>query len=244
VFNIERPLWVFFGAKVNAGEISDIVDVLLFFARFVRNRAETVRQLDLLLEGRDGMVDRKGRPLFSGGFPYLKSIGQNGEMAFDGILEAFFNSPTGGKLHVRDLKSAPGELSLSLGSAEPFGVINVGDEKTLHGLCDQHPELLATSDQEFGESLFRNLSRTDSKIHLLLGSKKFTEGWNSWRVSAIGLMNMGKKEGSDVIQLFGRGVRLKGWNMLSNSCLGMKSSYQWGSASSCGIVSRSTRRFE
>ncbi|TAE77643.1 MAG: restriction endonuclease subunit R [Verrucomicrobia bacterium] len=213
VFNVERPLWVFFGAKVNAGEISDIVDVLLFFARFVRNRAESIRQLDLLLDGRDGMVDRKGRPLFSTGFPYLKSIGQNGEMAFDGILSAFFNSPTGGKLHVRDLKSAAGELSLSLGNAEPFGVINVGDEKTLHGLCEKHPELLATSDQEFGGSLFRQLSHTASRIHLLLGSKKFTEGWNSWRVSAIGLMNMGKKEGSDVIQLFGRGVRLKGWDM-------------------------------
>src|SRR5690606_24212535 len=41
----------------------------------------------------------------------------------------------------------------------------------------------------------------------------FTEGWNSWRVSAIGLMNLGRGEGSDIIQLFGRGVRLKGWNM-------------------------------
>ena len=213
VFNVERPLWVFFGAKVNAGEISDIVDVLLFFARFVRSREESIRQLNLLLEGKDGMVDRRNRPLFSAGFPYLKSIRQNGAMAFDGILSMFFNSPTGGKLHVRDLKSAPGELSLCLGNSVPFGVINVGDEKTLHGLCEKHPELLATSDQEFGSSLFKNLSNVDSRIHLLLGSKKFTEGWNSWRVSAIGLMNMGKKEGSDVIQLFGRGVRLKGWDM-------------------------------
>jgi len=40
--------------------------------------------------------------------------------------------------------------------------------------------------------------------------KKFTEGWNSWRVASMGLMNMAKKEGSQVIQLFGRGVRLKG----------------------------------
>jgi hypothetical protein len=44
----------------------------------------------------------------------------------------------------------------------------------------------------------------------LIGSKKFTEGWNSWRVSTMGLMNIGRTEGSQIIQLFGRGIRLKG----------------------------------
>ena len=48
---------------------------------------------------------------------------------------------------------------------------------------------------------------------MLIGSKKFTEGWNSWRVSTMGLMNVGKSEGSEIIQLFGRGVRLKGYGM-------------------------------
>ena len=36
------------------------------------------------------------------------------------------------------------------------------------------------------------------------------EGWNSWRVSNMGLLNIGRSEGSQIIQLFGRGVRLKG----------------------------------
>jgi hypothetical protein len=48
---------------------------------------------------------------------------------------------------------------------------------------------------------------------LLIGSKKFTEGWSSWRVSTMGLMNVGKGEGAQIIQLFGRGVRLKGYGM-------------------------------
>ncbi|MGC9329311.1 MAG: DEAD/DEAH box helicase family protein, partial [Candidatus Hinthialibacter sp.] len=59
-------------------------------------------------------------------------------------------------------------------------------------------------------SLFNSLNDTDCKINILIGSKKFMEGWNSWRVSTMGLMNIGKKEGSQIIQLFGRGVRLKG----------------------------------
>ena len=50
-------------------------------------------------------------------------------------------------------------------------------------------------------------------MHLLIVSKKFTEGWSSWRVSTMGLMNVGKGEGAQIIQLFGRGVRLKGHNL-------------------------------
>ena len=50
-------------------------------------------------------------------------------------------------------------------------------------------------------------------MNLLIGSKKFTEGWSSWRVSTMGLMNVGKGEGAQIIQLFGRGVRLKGYDM-------------------------------
>ncbi len=48
---------------------------------------------------------------------------------------------------------------------------------------------------------------------MLLGSRKFVEGWDCWRVSSMGLMNTGKREGSQIIQLFGRGVRLKGKDM-------------------------------
>jgi len=45
---------------------------------------------------------------------------------------------------------------------------------------------------------------------MLIGAKKFIEGWDSWRVCSMGLINMGKGEGPQIIQLFGRGVRLKG----------------------------------
>ncbi len=60
------------------------------------------------------------------------------------------------------------------------------------------------------DSLFDRINRADSPINLLVGAKKFIEGWLSWRVSSMGLLRIGKGEGSQVIQLFGRGVRLKG----------------------------------
>ena len=67
------------------------------------------------------------------------------------------------------------------------------------------------SDRPFSESLFAGINAAESKINLLIGSKKFTEGWSSWRVSTMGLMNVGQTEGAQIIQLFGRGVRLKGY---------------------------------
>jgi hypothetical protein len=63
---------------------------------------------------------------------------------------------------------------------------------------------------DFGGALFGTLNNKDSQLNVLIGSRKFTEGWSSWRVSTMGLLNMGQGEGSQIIQLFGRGVRLKG----------------------------------
>ncbi|MGB1243283.1 MAG: hypothetical protein ACPG49_12220 [Chitinophagales bacterium] len=88
-----------------------------------------------------------------------------------------------------------------------FGVINVGDDNTLFKLCQTFSIL--GMERDFSSSLFQKINQKDSKINVLIGAKKFTEGWSSWRVSTMGLMNIGKSEGSQIIQLFGRGVRLK-----------------------------------
>ncbi len=65
-------------------------------------------------------------------------------------------------------------------------------------------------EDEFSESFFEQINNKDSDINILIGSKKFTEGWNSYRVSSIGLLNIGRNAGSQIIQIFGRGVRLRG----------------------------------
>ncbi|MGD1084264.1 MAG: DEAD/DEAH box helicase, partial [Verrucomicrobiota bacterium] len=72
--------------------------------------------------------------------------------------------------------------------------------------------MLKVAPRPFSTSLFAGLNEQDSRINVLIGSKKFTEGWSSWRVSTMGLMNVGQTEGAQIIQLFGRGVRLKGYN--------------------------------
>jgi hypothetical protein len=215
-FLIEKPLWIFVGGSVTKKprkkDVSDVVDILLFLACFVKNRDESIRYIDMLLSGSSGLHDSKGRELFAGAFTYLGQLGLSGEQTFRDILAVLFNAQVSGALHVRRLKAGgEGEVALHIGEDnEPFGLINVGDPSGLCKLCEEHPEDLAVTDSEFSDSLFRRVNSGDSTLNVLIGSKKFSEGWSSWRVSTMGLMNIGKKEGSQIIQLFGRGVRLKG----------------------------------
>jgi hypothetical protein len=214
-FLIERPLWIFVGSSVNAvrtqnrRKVSDVVDILLFLATFVRERGESVASIERLLAGRSGLLDAKRRELFEGTFRYLNTLGLTPDQVFDDILLLLFNARTTAALHVENLKGTDGEVALRLGDNDAFGVINVGDASALCKLCDEQDELVVT-EKEFSGSLFRTLNDEASKINILIGSKKFTEGWSSWRVSTMGLMNIGRNEGPQIIQLFGRGVRLKG----------------------------------
>ncbi len=215
-FLIEKPLWIFVGGSVTKKprkkDVSDVVDILLFLARFVKDREMSIRYLDMLLSGSSGLHDSKGHELFAGAFTYLGQQGFSGEKIFLDILAVLFNAQVSATLHVRQIKSGgEGEVALHIGEDnDPFGLINVGDPSALCKLCEEHPEDLAVIDSEFSDSLFRRVNSSDSTLNVLIGSKKFSEGWSSWRVSTMGLMNIGKKEGSQIIQLFGRGVRLKG----------------------------------
>jgi hypothetical protein len=215
---IERPLWIFVGGSVNAvrtqgkRKVSDVLDILLFLAEFVRERRQSVSFLQRLLSGKPGLLDMHGRDVFANVFSYLVVNGISDEQLYCDVLRVLFNSDAQAALHVENLKGAEGEIAIRLGENDPFAVVNVGDADKLCKLCEEHPEELKVGKRDFSGSLFNNINDLDSTINLLIGSKKFTEGWNSWRVSTMGLMNIGKTEGSEIIQLFGRGVRLKGYN--------------------------------
>ena len=213
-FNVEKPLWVFVGGRVTATlarkDASDIVEILQFLDRYAADRAGSIKRIDRVLN--QGLVTAKGRNLFAGRFAYLNTRGLSAAQTFDETLATLFNAPGGGRLHVENLKGAAGEVALRLGADnDPFGVINVGDDAKLVKLCGE--KNIATGGSEFSGSLFHEINKPHSTVHLLIGSKKFTEGWSSWRVSTMGLMNVGKGEGAQIIQLFGRGVRLKGYDL-------------------------------
>lgn len=213
-FRLEKPLWVFVGGKVTATlaarDASDIIEILKFLARYLGDRGESIRQIQRVLD--QGVVTAAGANLFAGRFSYLATLNLTAEEMYSETLGLLFNSPGGGTFTVENLRGAPGEIALRVGDSAPFGVINVGDANRLVRLCEDHAELFVT-EREFSDALFDEINGPESTVNILIGSKKFSEGWNSWRVSTMGLMNVGATEGSQIIQLFGRGVRLRGMNM-------------------------------
>ena len=214
---LESPLMVFVGGSVTGQrqnqEDTDLVQILKFLAAFISNRAESEKRLKKLLERRDGLV-AGGRAVFDRFFPYVETLftPDKADELFLDILKHVFNASGGGQLHIVHLQGSEGEIGLRIGEGNPwFGVVNVGDSKKLCDLCVERrcdDEHYIVEELKFSGSLFEEIKKPGSGIRILAGAKKFTEGWSSWRVSAMGLMNVGKKEGSEIIQLFGRGVRL------------------------------------
>lgn len=216
-FLIHKPLWVFVGGKVNAvrtenkKDVSDVLEIIYFLTDFLKNPTSSIQEIEAIINNTAGLVDKNGYPIFETSFTYLAEQNLNAASIFTKINELVFNNTTlGANLYLDNLKGADGELGLRVGDSDYFGVINVGDEKKLYELAINND--VKGAEKDFSESLFKSINDSSSKINLLVGSKKFTEGWSSWRVSSMGLMNVGKSEGSQIIQLFGRGVRLKGYN--------------------------------
>jgi superfamily II DNA or RNA helicase len=97
-----------------------------------------------------------------------------------------------GQLTIIDNKDREDELLISFGiEATPFGIINIGNKS----------DFIRVIKKEFGdiviskafipkEQYFENLDNPNSPINLLLGSRKFSMGWNSFRVSQICLINL------------------------------------------------------
>ncbi|MDD5298739.1 MAG: DEAD/DEAH box helicase family protein [Rhodocyclaceae bacterium] len=227
-YNLEKPLWVFVGASVTGRKVdedsvspSDVAQILDFLARFLAEREKFTRLIHLVLSGSSqetGLVDREGRDIFLRSFPHLKDIKLGPAVLYADICARLFHAPGGGHLVVERVKGDSGELLLKVGESEQaFGLINVGDAAALAKHVQEELEhkhsLAEVRPSEFGEPVFGDVGKPDSPIHLLVGSKKFIEGWDCWRVSSLGLMRMGQSEGAQIIQLFGRGVRLKGKDM-------------------------------
>ena len=234
-YNLEKPLWVFVGSTVTRKRgnqeielpdkvmLADVGLIIVFFARFLSNKDTFLGYIrQILYDGGQstGLLDDNGNDIFAHSFAYLlKTIDPQADLdaVYQDILMHLFNNPASGQLRMDRIKGDSGEVALYTGNSDtPFGLINVGDAK---GLCDhvedyarQHDIQLSVEESDFAETMFATVKDSTSPINLLVGSKKFVEGWDCWRVSTMGLMHVGRTEGTQIIQLFGRGVRLKGYN--------------------------------
>ena len=213
-YNLEQPLWALVGASVNAvyseekRKRSDVLTAIRFLHRFLSDRVWAVTAIDRLLVGESGLVGTQG-DLFSGKFDYLSD--RDAGSIYADILKNTFHARSAGGLHLCDIAGAEGELGLKVSGAEKyFGLIYIGDTAAFKKLVEADDAGITIEGDAISASLFDGINRAGTTIEILIGARKFLEGWNSWRVSNMGLLNIGRSEGAQIIQMFGRGVRLRG----------------------------------
>ena len=220
-YNLDRPLWIFVGSSVNAVRTaggrphSDILTVVNFLHRFLSDGLWAMEVIGQLLEGKSGLLDEFERDIFTEKYTYLRRLGVDAASVYQDMLVRVLHTPTEGTLHISDIRGADGELGLRASRAEDFfGVISIGDTSKFKSLVQSNNTAIVIEEDAFSGSLFEQINEPETRIEMLIGSRKFIEGWSSWRVSNMGLLNIGRSEGSQIIQLFGRGVRLRGRDML------------------------------
>ena len=224
--NLESPLLLLLGARVTGSkpktgpdvDRTDIVNFLRFLHRVTTNKKNWVQDTaGDILSGNSGIRDSDGRDVFNDRLKWLRKWCK--KMAgttnvHNALLKYVFHADTGGRLQFCPIANTNGEVALRVsGGSQHFGLIYVGDVKRLQKLTERDCRQIKIFEESLTTPLFPKVASPQSPINILIGAKKFMEGWSSWRVSGMGLLNVGKSEGPLIIQLFGRGVRLKGANM-------------------------------
>lgn len=229
VYNIEKPLWVFVGhtvtraAKGKMGEVeedeatlTDVAKVVRFLKRFLEEREWAQDLLYRAIHAQEYIGNTNPFAVHLQNFQNTNKI----EDLYDQIRENVFGGKGTLELH---LLPAKGEIGLRVSAAKAgqyFGLIRIGDTTGFRKLIEQQLKLQVEENPLFAEvdekgsirerSLFREINRPWSYVNLLIGSRAFREGWSSWRVSTMTLLYIGQGEGPEIIQLFGRGIRLLG----------------------------------
>jgi len=191
--NLEKPLWIFVGTTVTGKEEeSDVIQIVEFIKKAIEEEDWLKEQVDNILNGKTGLKDDKDEDVFSRKFEILKKKGVD----FDDLQRKVFGGKGG--FGIYELKNAEGELGLKVGENDYFGVINIGDVSGFKKELEKRG--ISVSEDAISGSLFEDIKRESSKINILIGSKKFIEGWDTWRVSSMGLLNIGRGQGPQIIQ--------------------------------------------
>jgi len=181
------PLNLFVVHKVK-GEDSDVKRVYEWFNKFVSDQ-ERRNVLEI--------IERKKENI-----PELRELPK--DEIFKGIVKDCLRGNSFDGLSVKAWKINNSEIGFSLNKGERyFAVVYVGNAGDVP--IDMEDDNLTSS---YMEKFLANPD--ESELQLLIVARKLIEGFDTLRINSISLVDIGKDEGSLVVQLFGRGVRLRG----------------------------------
>jgi hypothetical protein len=213
-YRFEAPLLLFVGHTVNTAQadaldddtLSDVQKVLAFLSYLLTEPAACQRRLAAIADGTDDYSNAYHAQL---SWLLAQPEVDTPEKLYKLVLTSLFHTDTPGQLELNVLSQANGEIGLKVSGNNPyFGLIYIGDvSRFKSGLGDT----FGVDSDRLSPSLFERLDTpTAQPVNMLIGARRFIVGWNSFRVTGISLINFGRGEGTQIIQLFGRGVRLRG----------------------------------
>lgn len=210
---VAAPLWVLLGLSVigsqknenDKQQTSDVVDVLTYISTMLAQPAKLAESMSQLLAATTVGADMLPAEVRQ------TTVGWDAGQLAERVLSDCFGWQQGDKPVLRIIKAATGELGLGLlrgDTSHYYGVVNVGDAVGLKKALESAK--LTVEDDAMSGSLFAELDAPGNGLNVLIGSRRFAEGWDNFRASSLTLLRLGQGEGSLIIQMFGRVVRFAG----------------------------------
>ena len=208
--NLEPPLLLMLGARVTGGtKRTDMAEFMGFLDRVAsgldRGGEPWLEDaVGRILGGKSGIEDERGDDVFAGRLDWLREE-FGGEQAKSAevcnvLRKEVFRADAPGGLQFCPIRGAPGEAALRAGGGDFFGLMFIGKDSVakLRELLKGDPECgrMSFPDGVSAGPMFAGVSRPDSPVNILIGAKKFMQGWDSWRVSGMGLLHVGSRRGA------------------------------------------------
>ncbi|KGI56317.1 DEAD/DEAH box helicase family protein [Campylobacter sp. MIT 97-5078] len=131
------------------------------------------------------------------------------DISLDEVRQSVFYAKANAGIEACKIKGNDKELVFkSKNASKPFLLLNIGNIK------EWQKEYIIKLGIDIGEDLeqgyFAGINETKSPINIMMGSKVFSEGWDSNRVNIINFINIGSTQAKKyVLQTIGRGVRIE-----------------------------------
>ena len=187
-------------------------DLKMFFAQLVeiaKGNFEIVEPRDKILSDLredPNYLFRNDVPISNSTLRVIQSITK------DDIFNYCFNASSSGSIEVVHISGNSKELAFRLTTSEKHFCLLVAADVMKWEANVLEDYLIAET--PITKSFFDSINKQNSDINILLGSRIFSEGWDSNRPNVINFINIGVDEGARkfVMQALGRGVRIQPFN--------------------------------